>query len=143
MRAVGLVRLEKNLAEKAFLGPGQLGFPRWDRPPWSAKDGCGKVQNVFKITSVYYNYLLKFKNYSLKRELGICILSMPLFRSLLHKVILKPPSHCTKNKRSKQRGKFIVCTHSFLPTLAKNCQSCQIKLYGFVFPLYLYYSILL
>lgn len=114
MRAVGLVRLEKNLAEEAFLGPGQLGFPRWDRPPWSTKDGCGKVQNVFKITSVYYNYLLKFKNYSLKRELGICILSMPSFRSLLHKVILKPlPTVLRIKDQSKEGSSLFVLIHFY------------------------------
>lgn len=76
-----------------------------------------------------------------KRKCEICFLSVHLFRVLLCKVILKPAPYCTNNKRLKRE---VQCLYLFIFTdLSKKCQSCQIKLYGFVFPLYLYYTVLL
>lgn len=96
---------ESVLAKRAGWGHGSPGFSVWNCfPLLRTQDGYRKAQTIFKISFNLLPLSKKFKNYKcayiFKRELEICVLSMHLFR-LQCKVILKPPSHFTNNKRSK------------------------------------------
>lgn len=88
----------------------------WNHPsPYTTQGGWGTVQSAFKMNSAHNDDPAKCSRYKhayiFKRQRGIGIVSVHLFGS-----ILKPPSSCTGNNPSKQRGKFVICARSFSPT---------------------------
>lgn len=89
--------------KRAGRGHGSPGFSMKNCfPPLSTWDRCREVQTVFKINSICRNYLRNFKVINVRfRKRARHLHIVNAFVLLLRKVILKPPSYYTNNKRSK------------------------------------------